>query len=186
MNDGRGVPDVLPVKQPPVLQAKQPPQSAPPVAKAIPVSREPPQFPPGTLLPKGPPPKPAAPNFGDTGSAPIAAREVDNLVYVDPEDEAFSLMPRGIYNKGPPKTGLPTLPKVEDAAISLVDRGIDNTAPPATGLSTLLKVIGTGTTSIAGSSAASEVVFTGGAFLGEEDEHVPDKVQRIWWDANPN
>ena len=206
VNDGHCVSDVLPVKQPPVLQAKQLPQSGPPVAKASPVFKKSPKFAPGSLLPKvpppqpkepakfapgslspkGPPPQPPAPNFGDTGSAPIEAQEVDNLDYVDPEDEAFSLMPRGIYNKGPPKTGLSTLSKVEDAAISLADRGIYNTAPPATGLSTLLKVIDAGTTSIAGSSAPSEVVTTGTAFLGEEDQYVPDRVQRIWWDANPN
>ena len=65
---------------------------------------------------------------------------------------------------------MPTLPKVEGA-------------PPATGISTLLKPVCTG---IAESTAASEVVSIHGPFIAEEDEHVPDRVQRILWNANPN
>ena len=212
-------------------QAKQLPQSGPPVAEASPTAKKSPKSWAGLLLPKRPPPNPErsaklaagalmpkattqtpAPNFGNTGSAPIAApaalidvasgQQVDNLTgqnllaaavptpHFGESSSASTVALRG-NNKG-------DFIDEKDESYSLMDPGIYNQglpqtrlptlpkaegAPPVTDLSSLLKPVCTG---IAESTAASEIVSIHGPIIDEEDEHVSDRVKRVVWKANPN
>ena len=180
INHGNCVSDDHQVKQSPVHQARQLPQSGPPVAKGPSGAKS--WI--GLLKPKGPPPNPkttakfagqnllaaavSAPHFGESGSAPTDAL-VGNITgdFITTGDDTISLL-SDRYNQGMQKTGLSTLPKVEGP-------------PPVAGLSTLIQPVYTGI-----AESTSEMVSIHEPFIDEEDEQVPDSVKRQWWNSNPN